>query len=360
MGKCKFAVIGCGATTRIMYGPILKYLGNGEYVAAVDPNPERLGWERETYGVRTYTDLDDMLESERDLDAVIIGSPTFHHRDQALRAAEAGLHILCEKPLARNLRECDDMISAADRSGVILMIAFMKRYNKCFRKAKEIVDSGELGDLIEIRMNWDSLSLGSCGWRGELRTLGGIFQDHGSHTIDLCRWWAGEIASVSGVVKIVGEGHEVENHVSAICRHESGVTSVHLMTGGSHKSVIENYEIYGTKGTLQMDFEGAWSYSNPTPFRMRLYRGGNSVTDITPRNHPNLDVELRENGQYLKELEHFCDCVLTGKRPLTTGEDGRKAIEVINAVYLSSFRNEVVKLPLEPDYDLEEVFRSMG
>jgi len=121
----------------------------------------------------------------------------------------------------------------------------------------------------------------------------------------------------------------------------------------------ERYQIDGSKATLEIEY-GPSSFSSTDPFRMRLYeQGGSSVHDVTRHNNIVLDEELRTSGRYKVEIEHFCECVLSGSPPLTSGLDGRKAIEAINAVYLSAYLGEKVHLPLASSPDLERLFAEM-
>ncbi len=355
----KLGIVGCGTTTRIMYGPILRFLRNGVFVAACDPDEGQAKWAAEQYGAKqTFTDVDAFFR-DADIDAVIVGSPVWAHCDTVVQASERGKHVLCEKPMARTPQECARMIEACDRRDVVLMVAFMKRFNKCFRRVTELINDGTLGDVFQVRALW-SFFTPERAWRDALRTWGGVYQDHGSHTVDLCRWWLGDIETVSGEVDIIdSHQREVEDRVVATYRHRSGAVSIHQMTRVYHKPVIEAYEILGTKAALDVEFGPGWSFLSPEPFRMTLHRGGRTAEDITPYNLPCLDDEIRRHGQYLKELEHFCECVQTGARPLTSGADGRAAIEAVNAVYASSQRRAFVTLPLEEPIDLESLFRDL-
>lgn len=359
MDKVRLGIIGCGGTTRMMFGPILKYLDNGELVAVMDPVEENAKWAQEMYGAKEiYQDLEGILASSN-VDAVIIGSPVFLHCDQVMKSAQAGKNILCEKPMARSVDECDQMIKVCEENRVILMVAFMKRFNKCFRLAKEMIKNGELGDMVQVRMEWGGNLYEREGWRASLATWGGLFQDLGSHTVDLCRWWLGEIETVNGEVDIFLRNREVEDHSIAIYRHGSGALSLHYVTRLTHKILTEQYEITGTKGTLQMEYGGTWSSMSADPFRMTLFREGKFTLDVTPYNDANLDLEIKENGQYLRELRHFCDCIINNKQPLTSAHDGRKAIEIITATYLSSWKGEKIKLPLTKQPDLERLFKDI-
>ncbi len=360
--KVRIGIAGCGPSgTQVMFAPILRYLQTGYVTALMDPNPAALEYMRPYCpDAKTFTDYDAFL-AQADMDAVLIASPVFSHCEQVVKAARAGKHVLCEKPLARTVGECDAMITACREAGVVLMVAFMKRFDKSFRLAKEMVDAGELGEVFQVRCDWSwaTNQPGGEGWRIRLPTWGGIFQDHGSHTIDLCRWWLGDVETVSGEIRIVLAGREVEDTAIAVLRHTNGALSLHEQTAVTHKPLNEYYLLDGTKASLEIQCGPRWSYVSTEPFQMTLYERGRTFHDLTLYNKPNLDDEQRANARYLKELEHFCDCVQHGLAPLTPGENGRAAIEAVNAVYLSAWRGEKIHLPLREEPDLEAHFRAM-
>ena len=131
------------------------------------------------------------------------------------------------------------------------------------------------------------------------------------------------------------------------------------MVGYSNKRGRELYQIDGSRATLELEY-GYSSFSSTDPFQIRLHeQGGNCVSDETQYNGMVLDEELRSSGRYKVELDHFCECVLDEKPPLTGGLDGRKAVEAVSAVYLSAFLGEKVRLPLESSPDLDRIFSEM-
>jgi predicted dehydrogenase len=360
--KVKIGIVGCGPSgTQVMYAPILRYLETGHVTALMDPDQAALEYMRSYCpDAMLFSDYDEFL-AKADINAVLIASPVYVHSEQVVKAARAGKHVLCEKPLARTVGECDAMIAACRDAGVTFMVAFMKRFDKSFRRAKEMVDAGELGEVFLVRCDWSwpTTHPGSEGWRVRLPTWGGIFQDHGSHTIDLCRWWLGDVETVSGEIRIVHTGREVEDTAIATLRHAGGGISLHQMTAATHKPLIEYYLLDGTRASVEIQYGPGWSYISAEPFRMTLYEKGRTFRDLTLYNKSNSDEEQRAHARFLKELEHFCDCVLHGKEPLTPAENGRAAIMAINAVFLSGWHGEKIRLPLLEEPDLESHFRAM-
>jgi UDP-N-acetyl-2-amino-2-deoxyglucuronate dehydrogenase len=355
--------------TMVMYTPVLRHVETAEVAALCDPVPEALERAQAYFpGVPGYLDYAEFL-SQAALDAVILATPVDLHCEQVVQAARAGKHVMCEKPMAPTLPECDDMIAACESAGVTLMVGFMKRFDKSMLHAKHLIERGRLGEPFSVVCDWrgqqpryggpaGELRTRAFSWRGTLQTGGGVYQDTGSHTTDLARWWLGDIVTVSGELSILDPGREVEDSAVGVYLHEGGRRSVHML-GYSNKLSRETYQIDGSKATLEIAY-GPSSFSSADPFQMRLFeQGGSCVQDETRYNDLVLDQELRTAGRYKLELEHFCHCVQTGTPPRTSGLDGRKAIEAINAVYLSAYLGEKVHLPLETTPDLRQMFKEM-
>ncbi|MBV7328439.1 Gfo/Idh/MocA family oxidoreductase [Chloroflexi bacterium TSY] len=361
--KIKLGIVGCGfAGTQTMYAPILRVLENGHVTALMDPNQQALDFMIQNYGdFDCYHDYSKFL-ANADIDAVLVASPVYLHEEQVVRAAQAGKHILCEKPMAPTIEACDRMCQAAQMHDITLMIGFVKRFDKSLQLAEEYIKSGKLGRLFHVHaeVSWchDISPLG-YNWRQSSQTLGGIFQDNASHIVDLCRWWAGEIHSVSGYVLLLRPDWDVETHAHATLKHKNGVISTIQASNMSQKPMSEYFLLEGTDATLEIHFGPAMKYSSPEPYSVHLWKGGRQKTDLTIHNFGNLDQELRERGPYKRQVDHFCESILEKKEPWIDGIAGRKAIEVVNAVYLSAWREKTMKLPLSNSGDLETMFREM-
>jgi len=311
------------------------------------------------YGVpRYYTDLDDMLR-DKEVEAVVVLTPPHHHLEPVVKSAEAGKHVYCEKPMAPTVQEADRMIEACRRNRVKFMIAFMKRFNKSFRFVKKLIDEDQLGSVFELRARWDNARVGKMSetqYRLKLISGGGFLQEDGSHPLDICRWWLGDVEEVNAYVAIIApDRHETDDMACVTMRHKSGAISTLHITMITHTKGEESYELYGTKGTLIMK----WLYHSsrsPEPALIHLYRNSREVQDLTLSSSWNPLQELRDNWQYLRELEHFCECILHDEEPYCTGEDGRAVVEIVNAAYISAWKHERIRLPLKVTPDLKEFF----
>ena len=180
----QLGIVGCGSATQIMYTPVLRHVERLQVTALCDPFQGSLDATQRLLGVplEQFTDYDDFLR-RAPVDAVIIATPVFLHHEQVLKAAKAGKHILCQKPMARTLAECDAMIAACADAGVTLTIGFMKRFDKSLRHAKALIEAGRLGVIDQLLVEWRGgmPSIGRANlnatrpadnWRPRLETLG--------------------------------------------------------------------------------------------------------------------------------------------------------------------------------------------
>lgn len=355
-------VAGCGASVW-MFGPALTSLNDAQVIAWMDPNPDAANAAANQYGGQVLTDFVTLL-SVPNIDAVIIASPTWMHMQQTVAAADAGKHVLCEKPMARTISEARQMIAASQKANVLLMVGFMKRFTPAFVTASEMIHSGELGEVFEIRCDWSWPQYFREPWRDSRRGLGGLFQDHGSHTLDLCRWWAGEIETVSAQVRCLLAGREVEDYAHVTCRHTNGIVSVHRHTRMTHKTLREHYQIEGSKATLELECIGQWSPMQAHTFRMQKHTGTGvygTCTDIPLCPKGGLDRQIRDEYSYSRELQYFLDHLHSiDTLSHTTPHDGLRTVEAITAAYLSSAQQCTVKLPLKEEPDMNELFNTLS
>jgi predicted dehydrogenase len=251
------------------------------------------------------------------------------------------------------------MIDACARKGVTLMAALVKRFDQSMNEAKRMITAGELGAVFQAKCEWGWPQYFIAGWRDTLVAGGGLFLDHGSHAVDLCRWWLGEIETVSGEIAVLLQGREVEDQALALYRHAGGAVSVQLHTRMTQVPLVERYQIDGTLGTLVVEYPG-WSGPGREPYTLTLYRQGNVdraiIENRTLPKESIPDEYYDRHDAYLAELRHFCR-VIRGEETLrVTGLDGRKAIEGVTAAYISSWKKTKIALPLTHTGPLDEAF----
>ena len=361
MTPVRLAILGAGrAGAMVMYPPALA--DNPRFVLDAVYDPNRANSEALVAAVgqgRVAASLEQVWAGASE--AVIVASPVQFHQAQSVAALSTGRHVLVEKPMARTVGECRTIERAGRAAGRVLMVGFMKRFDRAFKRAKELVEAGALGQMIEVRCDWSHCSpLPADGSRAHPDAWGGTFQDHGSHTIDLCRWWLGDVTQVSAEMRIAFADRCNEDSAVAILAHTGGTFSTHNISRVRQGPMLERYELIGTRASLQIQYAGMASYMSADPFTLTLRQPGGITRDLTPKNIPNLRAEIARNGRYSRELAHFAECVRGLADTETDAAIGVAAIEVVEAAYCSAATGCKVALPLRESINLPDYFAALA
>lgn len=336
----KVCVVGSGRAGMVHAKNFRWRVPYAELAAIVDVDADRA---REAaaeldLGDAYYADLEQALDIA-EFDAVVITTPTFTHAELAVAAARAGKHILCEKPMAITLEACDRMIEAAETAGVILQIAFMRRFDPPFVEAKRLIGDGAIGEPTVIRSVGRGPGL-PPPWACDPSTSNGMLAEVNSHDFDSIRWLAGaEYAKVYAQAATRKAPQLKEQYPDF---YDTAVVTLNLDNGSFAMldgvcPVDYGYdaraEVVGTDGVLLI---GELRESAIT----RVTREPGMVE----RNF--LSWRDRFRQAYVDEATHFIACVREGKRPAVHGHDGRCAVEVVVAANESIRTGQPVELPL--------------
>jgi predicted dehydrogenase len=272
-----------------------------------------------------YSDHRKML-AEQDLDAVLVVTPNYTHSEITIDAANAGVHVFCEKPMALTVEDCDAMIDAAERAGVFLMIGYVLRFYAANKEMKRQIDSGAIG---EVRMA-HALRLGTGppggvqGWQKKRDQYGGLFSLY-SHQLDLLAWMAGEIASVSAVMRYGDDPeNEIEENIFIGLEFANGAVGT---LGCSRIYPVGGGE-FGVAGT-----EGA------------IKSAGSGGPVISTKKGESVAIEVPRNDGLLDELVCFFGCIREGRKPESDGIAGRRVIAVALAAHESARTGRRVEVP---------------
>lgn len=336
--KLGFCVVGCGGFGARRVNALRK-LGE-KIVAIVDIEKEKASKLAQEVGCDFYADYREAIKRS-DLDCVIVATPNKFHAPITIASLNAGKHVICEKPLARNSEEARAMVEAAERNMVFLKTGSNLRYFSNVKKAKEIVDSGLIGEPLFVRgwIGHDGQRV-LHGWNVDREMAGGgTLIDNGPHILDLFRWFVGDFSECFGYVKTLCMPIEVEDNGMGIFWSEEGRMAF-IQSSWTEWSGYMYMEVYGSKGSVAIDNRGErlantgkWFVTSTT-----VYTTKEGVRQI-------FDYSAEPPQSYELELKDFIEKVTKGEQPMASGYDGMKVVEMVQAIYESSRTGRMVKLP---------------
>ena len=349
MRRLKFALVGCGRISRKHVDVIINYLNNqAELIAVADPLIDRAKAIGESKGIKYYSNYDEMLQANPDIDIVNILTESGNHAKHTIDIVKKyRKHIVVEKPMALTLEDADEMIKICDENGVKLFVVKQNRYNLPVIKLRETLDSGRFGKIVmgSVRVRWcrPQHYYDQDAWRGTWAMDGGVFTNQASHHVDLLEWMLGEPVSVFAKSRTALVDIETEDTGIAIIKFKSGALGlVEATTATRPKDLEGSLSILGEKGSVVIE--------------------GFAVNEMKTWNFKDLtddDTEVltnyRENPAnvygfgHIRYLENVCESLLNNKKALIDGLEGRKSLELINAIYESIETGREVFLHFQPN-----------
>jgi predicted dehydrogenase len=261
----RIAIIGAGGAARSIHLPGFRLCPEAEVAVICDADRNAAA---ATGVAQVCTDYRDVLKRP-DIDAVVIATPNFLHREIAFAALASGKHVLCEKPLALNRQDAADMLDAAERSGRVHMTAFTYRYTPAIQYARNLIERGELGQLRTVRAAYlMALSGHVLGWRSEKRLAGsGVLADIGSHLTHLVQFLAGDIQALTASERRFREdpASDVEDWIAFLAEFANGASGtfeISRVAPGRGAGISEEIfiELYGTKGSFVFSLQDPWGF----------------------------------------------------------------------------------------------------
>ncbi|WP_409343239.1 Gfo/Idh/MocA family protein [Paenibacillus sp. MBLB4367] len=325
--KVRFAVVGCGGIAQSHFTGIER-APEAELAAVCDMNGRRAEEFGAAYGVNAYTDYRQLL-ADPTIDVVCLCTPSGMHAEQTVQAAEAGKHIVCEKPMAITLPDADRMVEACDVMGVKLATIFPRRMSPASQFVKRLLDEERLGKLSlcsgYVKFYRDQAYYNSAGWRGTwAMDGGGAMMNQGIHTIDLLQWLAGPVAALTGYARNVLRDIEVEDTAVVSLQYKSGALGSIEATTTAYKQPEHRILLQGEKGTVEL-----------TGDRITALELIGETMDIPV--FPAFEVIPDGHAAQIRDMAL---AVLEDRRPVVSGEDGKHSLEIILGTYESqrSFR----------------------
>jgi UDP-N-acetyl-2-amino-2-deoxyglucuronate dehydrogenase len=340
----RFALIGAGNVAKI-HAAAIHAIANAQLTVVCSRGQARGEELAQQHGAVWVQDYHEAVGRD-DVDAVIICTPSGTHGAIAEAAAQAGKHLLVEKPLEITLPRIDAMLKRADQYGVRLGCVFQSRMREGVQAAKQALDAGRLGTLITANafVPWSrSAAYYQDSWRGTWELDGGgALMNQSIHSIDLLQWLAGDVASVYAHSEALVHNIQAEDTATALLRFKNGAQGVIQGMTSLYHGQMARIEIYGSKGSIVLE-DGRvilWKLADATDAEAERLAGldtwkGSGASDPT------------SIGFYLhqQQIEQFIAALQDKNAPFISGADGRKAVEIVRAIYHSAQQQQPVTLP---------------
>lgn len=343
MTKIRFALIGCSKIAE-KHAESLHRLDTAELVAVCDVESERAARLAEKYGARQYDDYHRMLREE-DADVVTVLTPSGRHAEHILDLVQYRRHIVVEKPLALRLDEADAVIRACDEAGIRLFVVKQNRLNRPIQALRRALEQRRFGKLVlgTVRLRWcrTQAYYDSAPWRGTWADDGGVLMNQASHHIDMLEWMMGDVESVMATTATQLARIEAEDTAVGILRFRNGALGIVEATTATRPKDLEgSISVLGEHGSVvvggfAMDQLLSWDFAERRPEDEAIF--------VTHGANP---PEFAWN--HTEYLRGVVESMHHGTKALVDGLEGRKSLELINALYESAETSREVALRFRP------------
>lgn len=333
--KIRYAVVGLGHIAQVAVLPAFRNAGNSELFALVSGDSDKLEKLGKKYSLEHLYSYQDYSRALSNVDAVYLALPNHLHREYAVRAAAAGVHVLCEKPMAVSSEDCEAMIAAAKQNHAKLMIAYRLHFEAGNLEAIELARSGKLGDLRVFTSEFaQQVASDNIRVTEPVAHGGGPVYDMGVYCINACRYLFG--AEPVEVTAVAGNNSEerfklVEEMTSVVMRFPEGRVGTFTCSFGA--ADISRYALIGTKGVLRAD--PAYEYAMALKQEVTV---GEKTTKKT----------FAKRDQFAAQIAYFSDCIFKDREPEPSGLEGLADVRIVEAICESARTKRPVHVPEVP------------
>jgi predicted dehydrogenase len=357
--KLRTAIIGCGKVAHI-HAQALKTVPESAFTAVCSRSRENGNRFASQYSVTAYTDVGEMVSHEK-IDAVVVCTPHPNHAESAIQALNTGAHVIVEKPLASSLKDCDEMIAAAEKADRKLAMISQRRLYKPSLRVKKAIESGKIGKPVlgTVTMyGWrDRTYYESDPWRGTWAGEGGgVLVNQAPHQLDLLLWYMGEVDELYGSWTNLNHPYiEVEDTALAIIRFKNGALGNIIVSNSQNPALYGKVTVFGSNGaTISVQTDGG-----------AMFIAGMSEIEEAPINDTwTIPGEVEMLGRWQKEdedlfksvnaidyyhrlqLEDFLMAIKENRETMVPASQGRQTVELFSAIYRSQKKRRIIKFPI--------------
>ncbi|MCR4442615.1 MAG: Gfo/Idh/MocA family oxidoreductase [Peptococcaceae bacterium] len=338
----RIGLVGCGRIAKNHFEAVSKQ-NDAKIVACCDIVEERARQAAEKYDIPFWTTrYEEMLERD-DIEMITICTPSGFHPEHGIMAAEHGKHVLSEKPMGVRLKDADDLIKACDKNKVRLFVVMQNRLNPSIQLVKKAIEEGRFGKIYMIIANvlWTRPQeyYDQAQWRGTWEFDGGAFCNQASHYIDLVQWLGGAVESVVACADTLARNIETEDTGVAILKfRRGGIASINVTMLTYPRNLEGSITIIGEKGTVRI---GGIAVNKILHWEFSKYHDDDRLVEESAT-YPDSVYGYGHVAYY----RNVINSLRNGENPLTDGREGRKSLELIEAIYKSNRERKMIVLPL--------------
>jgi len=339
-----FGIIGCGTIANWHVAGI-RACKDAVLVGAADFKPEFSEKFCTKYGIKQFMSVEEMLACP-EIDVVCICTPSGLHAGYAIQVANAGKHVVCEKPMALTVEDCDKVIEAVEKNNVKCCVISQSRFTKTTQTIKKALEEGKLGRVVtaDVSMKYyrSPEYYLAGGWRGTWKMDGGgALMNQGIHGIDALQYLMGNVKSIYGYARTLARDIEVEDTCSAVLEFENGAVGIIQGTTSVYPGYPRRLSISGTKGTITINEEifECYDIEGEDTLPEGVVIGGDQRSGAA--DPTNMDTEGHEI-----QIADMVDAILTDRQPKVNARDGKRPVQIITAIYKSSQTGEKVELDM--------------
>jgi UDP-N-acetyl-2-amino-2-deoxyglucuronate dehydrogenase len=361
------SIAGCGKVAHL-HAKAIQSIPHARLTSVWSRTPKSAEGFAQKYDTKAYSDISSMVK-ENKIDLVIVCTPHPYHKQPAVESARAGANVLVEKPLAADLRDCDEIINACGKNNVKIGVISQRRWYEPVKRVKEAIENGKIGKpvLATITMlGWrDKAYYDSDKWRGTWKDEGGgVLVNQAPHQLDILLWYMGEVDEVYGIWRNLNHPYiEVEDTAAAIIKFKSGAIGNILVSNSQKPGIYGKVHVHGENGAsvgVQTDggamfIAGMTGVAEPPINDLWTVPGEENMLKEWVKQDTETFNNCDPTVKYMQcQIEDYLDALKNNREPSVTGEAGRRTVELFTAIYRSTRDNKPVKYPMKPEYLIKD------